>query len=129
MKWQRGDGVAALLPSLGVSSLDLGHTSRVAFFLGARASVNGLAGSDSPCFAQPRRGLRRARPQPGHSVHHPSRTGAQAHCEGPPEALTITPSRGEGGTAMIRERLDDIRFLMTLAIVAMVGSLLASLLT
>jgi hypothetical protein len=30
---------------------------------------------------------------------------------------------------MIRERLDDIRFLMTLAIVAMVGSLLASLLT
>ncbi len=30
---------------------------------------------------------------------------------------------------MIRERLDDIRFLVTLAMVAMVGSLLAGLFT
>jgi hypothetical protein len=62
-----------------------------------------------------------------HNLHHARKRRAQTHCTAPPQAVHVAPSRDGGGSAMIRERLDDIRFIATLAAVAMFGSLLAGL--
>ncbi|WP_207546537.1 hypothetical protein, partial [Methylobacterium indicum] len=56
---------------------------------------------------------------PAGDVHRSSSTGANAHCTAARQALHGSQLQDGGGSAMIREKLDDIRFIATLAVVAM----------